>query len=451
MRGNDPVQPARTHVEESAEMSYGEAFVLATQLHRGGQLEPAQRLYEALRNLNPADPNPMHYLGVLQVQRSERDEGLALIRRSIEIDPGVASWHNNLGNALLDADRHDEASAAYRRCTELDPDNAEVLNNLGVLQQTLGRLDEAEATLKLAIERHPKSADAHSNLAALYYAQHRIKEGYHHSAAALALQPAHSGARYTLAVLYARLGRLEEAAALYREWLEVDPDNVQARHMLAACTGAGVPERASDGYVERVFDNFANSFDARLASLSYRAPQLVAGAVAARLGEPRQALDIIDAGCGTGLCGPLLAPYARHLAGVDLSANMIEKSRARGVYAELAKGDLVAHLESVPGSADVVVSADTLCYFGALDAALRAARRALRAGGLLVFTVESHDEPADHRLNPHGRYSHHADYVRRVLRDSAYADVRLESVVLRFESGEPVAGWLASATAADAS
>jgi predicted TPR repeat methyltransferase len=438
---------ARTHVEERAEMSYSEAFQLATQLHRGAQLEPAQRLYEALRALNDADPNPMHYLGVLLLQRGRRDEGLALIRRSLEADPSVAAWHNNLGNALLDADRYDEAEAAYRRCSELDPDNAEVLSNLGVLQRSLGRLDEAEATLKRAIERHPKSADAHSNLAALYYAQRRIKEGYRHSAEALALQPAHVGARHTLAVLYARLGRLEEAAALYREWLAQDPDNMQARHLLAGCTGQDVPERADDAYVERVFDHFANSFDARLASLEYRAPQLVADAVGARLGAPCADRDIVDAGCGTGLCGPLLAPHARRLVGVDLSANMIEKARARGVYDELVKGELVAQLAAAPGSADVVVSADTLCYFGALDGALAAARAALRPGGLLVFTVEAHDEPVDHRLNPHGRYSHHADYLRRTLDASGFADVRLEPVVLRFESGEPVAGWLAGAVA----
>ena len=33
--------------------------------------------------------------------------------------------------------------------------------------------------------------------------------------------------------------------------------------------------------------------------------------------ERAKQLDVLDAGCGTGLCGPLLAPYARRLVGVD--------------------------------------------------------------------------------------------------------------------------------------
>ena len=36
---------------------------------------------------------------------------------------------------------------------------------------------------------------------------------------------------------------------------------------------------------------------------------------------------ILDAGCGTGLCGPLLRPLAARLVGVDLSEKMVELAR----------------------------------------------------------------------------------------------------------------------------
>ena len=45
--------------------------------------------------------------------------------------------------------------------------------------------------------------------------------------------------------------------------------------------------------------------------------------------SPAKALDILDAGCGTGLCGPLLAPYARRLVGVDLSDGMLKHAREK--------------------------------------------------------------------------------------------------------------------------
>jgi predicted TPR repeat methyltransferase len=59
-----------------------------------------------------------------------------------------------------------------------------------------------------------------------------------------------------------------------------------------------------------------------------------------------------------------------------------------------------------------------------------------------VFTVEAHEDGSDHRLNPHGRYSHRGDYVRRALDGAGFGQARLEPVLLRYESGEPVAGWL---------
>jgi predicted TPR repeat methyltransferase len=212
--------------------------------------------------------------------------------------------------------------------------------------------------------------------------------------------------------------------------------------MLAACSGKDVPARASDAYVERTFDGFAASFDAKLAQLGYRAPQLVAAALADAGLEPRKRLAVLDAGCGTGLCGPLLAPYAARLVGVDLSAGMLAQARGRGVYDEVVKEELTAYLAGQPAAYDLIASADTLVYFGALEAVVGAAARALRPGGLLVFTVEEAEvaESCDgYRIQPHGRYGHRLDYVERVLGDAGLTP-RSSRAELRLEAGVPVAG-----------
>ena len=123
---------------------------------------------------------------------------------------------------------------------------------------------------------------------------------------------------------------------------------------------------------KRCSTRFAESFDEKLGRLSYHAPQLVA-AVLQDSGLPAtKALDVLDAGCGTGLCGPLVAPYARSLEGVDLSAKMLEKAKGRG-YDRLVKSELVAFLMETPARYDLIVSADTLVYFGALEGVLAAA------------------------------------------------------------------------------
>ena len=92
------------------------------------------------------------------------------------------------------------------------------------------------------------------------------------------------------------------AAACYRQWTEQAPDDPEAWHMLAAVTGEAVPERAGDDYIQRLFDRFADSFDEQLQRLDYQAPQLLAALIAGQWPTPDSTLQILDAGCGTGLC-----------------------------------------------------------------------------------------------------------------------------------------------------
>ena len=99
--------------------------------------------------------------------------------------------------------------------------------------------------------------------------------------------------------------------------------------MRAACSGEDVPARAAADYIETTFDSFAANFKAKLERLSYRAPALVAAALDnAGLTAAKQ-LDVLDIGCGTGLCGPFIAPRARRLGGVDRTARRAAREKHR--------------------------------------------------------------------------------------------------------------------------
>jgi predicted TPR repeat methyltransferase len=240
-------------------------------------------------------------------------------------------------------------------------------------------------------------------------------------------------------VLYQRQ-KFPEALEIYQQWQAFEPDNPIPRHMAGARSDAA-PERAGDQYVAELFDSFADTFETTLLGLGYRVPELLAAQISAMRGSDTSTLRILDAGCGTGLAAPLLKPLASRLVGIDLSAKMLDKAHERKLYDELVVGELCAFMASRPGAFDLVILADTLVYFGALDEAFRTAHTALVPEGILAFAVESRpDSGPDYQLELHGRYSHRADYLARLLATSDYTVQSLEPIVIRRELNADVAG-----------
>jgi predicted TPR repeat methyltransferase len=417
----------------------------AMDAHMANRREAARALYLELLAMQADHPDGLHLLGVLEGQSRNHDRAVELIARAIAVNPQEPMFHNNLGNVCQGAERFEEAELHYRRAIELDPGRYDAINNVAVLQGRRGDLEGAEKAFLALLESAPGFADARQNLANLYLRGGRVAEAVEQCAMGLVTAPRNRAMRRLLGSGYSAMGLLEQATELYRKWVAEEPDSAEARHHLAAHTGQGVPAQASKDYVRAMFDTFAGSFDAKLASLDYRAPSLVAQALGQVLGEPQGDLRVADMGCGTGLCGSFLAPYASHLVGVDLSPPMLAKAQDRGLYHALYEADLTEYLQGQPGALDLIVSADTLCYFGALEGFATAAAGALAPEGLLVFTVEAHDATGDAppwRLLPHGRYSHRRDYVTGVLEAAGLAPVNAEAVVLRQEAGQPVHGWL---------
>lgn len=448
--------PAQSSTDGSAEdpsagetrMTLTQAMELATALHHGGRMAEAVAIYQQILDVSPDHPDALHHLGLCRFEQGDADQGIALVRRAIELAPEFADAHNNLGNMLRIRGSLDEAAAAYERAIALRPDNADAINNLATTLSARGRLEEAVAMFERALVLDPEHVATLNNLGNLLVRMGKQGRALDHFHKALLLAPYDGRTYYRLGHALCMENRLKDAADIYRRWMALEPDKPEPRHLLAACTGESVPERASKEFVERLFDRFAPTFDAVLDTLEYKAPALVAEAVRDALPPAAAgALDILDAGCGTGLAGPLLRPYARRLVGLDLSRHMLGLAQARGCYDELVQADLTEHLTSHEGVYDLIAMVDTLCYFGDLREVVRGCARALRTGGNLVFTVEMSEPgvaPGGYHLHPHGRYSHTEAYLRSTLGDAGLVPRLLRVAELRIEY-TPVQGLLVMA------
>ena len=376
------------------------ALQAAMAKHQAGKLDAAVQHYRAILQVVPNQPDALHYLGVAQHQLGNITEAARLIQEAVAIAPDYADAHNNLGNVLKELGELARAEQAYRKVLSLRPTFSQAQNNLGVLLASQGNYAEAIAQYQTCLAQAPEFAQCWHNLGNAYKKTAAIEEALSAYRQAILLAPYTTNAYLNLGSALASCKRYDEALLVYQQWQKLEPDNPVVAHMIAAYAGASTPLRASDGYVQQTFDSFADTFDAVLQDLEYRAPALASELLARLQPSANANWQVLDAGCGTGLCGQYLRPYAQHLRGVDLSSGMLAKAALRQQYDQLDQGEITAYLTAHAEVFDLIVSCDTLIYFGALEAVVHGFAQALRTGGYLLFSVEKLDATEPFVLHP---------------------------------------------------
>jgi predicted TPR repeat methyltransferase len=342
--------------------------------------------------------------------------------RALALDASLASAWYRLGNVREEQGRDEDAAACFEKALTLDPAHAQAWNNLGGAHQRRGRLEPAADAFRRAIRADPKLPQPYLNLGRLH-----VLRGEH------AL-----------------------AAECFAAGLAQHPGDASFAHLVAAARGQNTA-RAPEGYVTQLFDGIAPQFEHHLVhDLGYRVPEALAAlalpALRAALaqGAANAAVRAIDLGCGTGLVGAALAQDGAggpaggvELIGVDLSPRMLEIAAARGVYARLEQGEIVAALGRVaPGSIHAVLAADVFIYVGDLAEVFAAVGRALAPRGVFAFSVEGLED-GDYRLLPSGRYAQSPAYLRGLAARSGLAERSLERAPIRRDGEGFAQGWLA--------
>ncbi len=348
-----------------------------------------------------------HYGCALMAQHNfaaARDMFLSIENQQTEhAETKINLAHCYVHTGDLRAARH-----TYHAALSLQPDDAQILFNLGVISAQLGEPDHAIQYYQRALQQEGDLFAAHYNVGVLFLARHYPALALPHFKAAARLQPDNSTVQYLLTMLSDK------------------------RHLLAA-----PPE-----YIQSLFNGYADHYDAHLLhALDYALPDIFINAIQSELLKTNQ-WDIVDLGCGTGLCAAPFKPYAQTLTGVDLAEKMLDQARAKNIYTDLICDNIDHFLTNTDKNYHLILTGDTLVYLGDLGEIFARVKRVLRPHGLWLFNTEITTAREDYQMQQSGRFGHHENYILRLAKENDLHCVQHTKIHSRTQVDKPVDGYL---------
>ena len=234
----------------------------------------------------------------------------------------------------------------------------------------------------------------------------------------------------------ASIGQLDMAVKDYKKALAIKPDYAVPQHMLNALTGNTSTEPPKE-YVKNLFDDYAERFDDSLIKqLGYKLPFLMKELIF-KLDPTRKIFEkVIDLGCGTGLTGKELRDISNNLTGIDISSNMVAKTRELDVYDRLIVGEIVDILSSSKEKYDLFIALDVFIYVGELTKIFKTVRNCCNKNALFIFSIETQEEDG-YSLLKSVRYAHSDNYILNIAFDG-FKVIDSQEVRLRKE----MKGWI---------
>lgn len=368
------------------------------------------------------------------------DAALAEFDAALTWVPGRPSLLANRGATLCRLARWAEAVPVLQDAVQADPEHADAWAALGLAQEALGQWADTATALQQAMTLELRSAPLCLSLAVCQLRTGQPEPALRSLDQALALDPSLAEAWSVRGNLMREAGHLPEAARCFDQALAHGGDDALHRFYLASVRpGAPVPPQPPRAYVESLFDDYAPDFQQHLLQdLKYQAHSTL---LAPLLSEGRRWPLALDLGCGSGLCGRLLAPLCDAVDGVDVSRVMVGQATASATYRRVEHADLLPFLAASDEPADLIVAADVFIYVGVLVAVVSAAARRLAPGGLLAFSVEQADPGQDLQLRPSLRYAHGRSAIERLAAACGLSVQAIWSAPIREDQGQPVMGW----------
>ncbi len=415
---------------------------LASLYYKLTQFNQAKLYYQKAISTHP-DYLAAHYnLGLIYTKLDQFNNAINQFQTVVSLSPTHGKAHFHLANLLAQTNQLTEAQQHYQLAIEQQPTLVNAYANLAAIHVKQHQLTNAQACYQTALELEPNSSSVHFNMGVILAEQNNITDAIEHYQQTITLQPDHLDALQNLAVCYYKQHNTDMAIACYEKALTISPENPALSYLLSAIKQDGKQQTTPIVYIKKLFDDYANDYDNHLQTLlCYQIPILLTQLIEKTVMSQSPCWDILDLGCGTGLMGSKIKPYAHYLLGIDVAISMLKKAEEKQIYDQLTCTDIKTFIEQCDTMFDLIIAADVFGYIGNLDRLFHRLAQLLKPSGMIAFSIELTEEPCM-QLQPTGRFQHNMNYIQQLTQQNQLTIIAKSTETIRLQQGLPVNGAL---------
>lgn len=401
---------------------------------------------------NPYNISAISVLGNIYYQQKKYKEALKYYQKAMDIKRDFYSANFNTASIYFTLKDYKNAYFYLKKTMQFHGEVDEVLNLYASLCMELEKYDEARFALLKLCAKNPHDYWNYNMLSQTYQHLKEYDKALEQGWQAVLISKGEESQQINFGYLLYEITTEspQTDVTLYAaKWLEMFAESPMAYHMGNAILNTAKVSNMSSAFVREIFDVFAQDFESVLMDLDYAVPALMAQILEdLDKSVSLKKMRILDAGCGTGLCGKYLKKYAKFkgLDGVDVSEKMLAQAKEKNLYTNLYNQDLIKFLQAKYGFYDFVNAADVFTYFADLNTLFFLLSSVMRKNARILFSVsENCVDDKDFFLHASGRFLHSKKYVEETLKKYGFVVEKLNRERLRDEGGKPVFGWVVMA------
>lgn len=430
-------------------MKADELLQEANNFYNNGDYENALEYAEKVLQQDLNNSVAMIIKGNILYQNQKSSEAFDWYQKALAIDPkNTVAWIN-CANVCFENKDYLQAFMYAGIALGLEPKNKNALTLHGNAALEIEKYDEAKTSFLKILEQDSQDYWCYNSLSQLYQKTEDYERALACGWRAVELSKGDEKQQINFGYMLYEISQMidNDMAQLYaKNWLQKYPEDSIVCHMANSVLQNQNVKRANEKYVQEIFDEFADDFESVLAGLGYCVPQLFEDEMKRIFdADSHTKIRILDAGCGTGLCGAFLKKYAqlRGLYGLDLSKEMLKHAAQKNIYDQLIHQDFETYLNTTKQKFDLIVAADVFTYFGELQNLLIGCQKILNQKGRILFSVSANEKnDSDYFLHASGRFLHRREYVEKILLNNGFDIEKMSEHTLRMEGDKEVKGYI---------
>lgn len=220
------VELDKTNID--AQLKLGELYLL------GNEPTKARERAEIILASAPQNSESLMLRGRSLINETRYQEGIAELKKAIELDPKTMSSYVSLARAYFATKNLQAAEAILNQALTVDPRSLEIILALGDFRNSTGKPDQAETMYKRALETAPENEALYLKLAGHYHGHHRLADAEATLQQLADRTPRSELPHIHLGDFFTTVGQVDKALASYRKAADLSPDSEIARDKLIA-------------------------------------------------------------------------------------------------------------------------------------------------------------------------------------------------------------------------